>query len=34
MEEFQMYEYVVAPKKEGSYLLKRILMILSVYFLI
>ena len=27
MEEFQVYEYVVAPKKEGKYLMKRILMI-------
>ena len=27
MEEFQIYEYVVAPKKEGAYRLKRTLMI-------
>lgn len=27
MEEFQIYEYVVAPQKEGKYLMKRILMI-------
>lgn len=27
MEEFQVYEYVVAPKKEGKYLMKRLLMI-------
>ena len=29
MEEFQMYEFVVAPKKEGKYLMKRVGMIIA-----
>ncbi len=34
MDEFQVYEYVVAPKKQGKYLLKRTLMIVAYIFLI
>ena len=34
MEEFQLYEYVVAPKKEGKYRLKRTLLICAYAVLI